>query len=257
MPTIASSTLMTPRVRQWLRKGLPARVLHRFEDVCNLVNDQGEVISLVTPRIGPGPFAMVLAGDLPAELDLQPPIAVDDGRKALTVGSLSIRYGEATLWNSRPDWERIRSADRMSWPPPLVLKDELDSFLTRMLHGIVTDHPAECMAGVTGLAGRGTGLTPSGDDVLMGVLYALWVWYPNRDWMAPIMETAAPRTTTLSANFIRAAANGEAVWQWHALAAGQEDAIAQIHRIGHRSGAEAWAGFVHTGQTLGKSSLQR
>ncbi|MEJ2749006.1 MAG: DUF2877 domain-containing protein, partial [Anaerolineae bacterium] len=97
-------------------------------------------------------------------------------------------------------------------------------------------------------AGRGGGLTPVGDDVLLGVLYGLWVWQPRRDWMEMMVETAVPRTTTLSANFLRAAAAGEAVWQWHELVNGRAHAVTPILSIGHSSGSDAWAGFVYTGK---------
>jgi hypothetical protein len=228
-------------------------VLHRFEGACNLVSDQDEVISLVSSEIGPGPFSLMVEGDLPAELDVRSTISINDRSQTLNVGSLSVSYGEATVWNPVPDWSRIQQADRMTWPPPATLSVELDGYLTRTIRGIAANRPAECLTGVEGLAGRGSGLTPSGDDVLMGVLFGLWVWRQKRDWMELIMKAAVQQTTTLSANFIRAAVDGEAVWQWHALAAGQNDAIAQIHRIGHMSGAEAWAGFARTDSTLSQT----
>ncbi len=65
-----------------------------------------------------------------------------------------------------------------------------------------------------------------------------------------ILKTAVPRTTTLSANFLRAAAAGEAVWQWHDLVNGRSYAINQILAIGHTSGADAWAGFMSVARNM-------
>lgn len=105
---------------------------------------------------------------------------------------------------------------------------------------------SEVREAARGLAGRGIGLTPSGDDVLMGVLYALWVWKPERALLEAIVRRAAPRTTTLSAAFLRAAAEGEASYAWHRLAGGDPGAIVDILATGHSSGREAWAAFVTT-----------
>jgi hypothetical protein len=84
----------------------------------------------------------------------------------------------------------------------------------------------------------------------MGVLYGLWVWRPRLEWIDLIVDTAVPRTTRLSAAFLRSAADGEATVHWHNLALGRPKAVEQILSIGHTSGRDAWAGFSHTGERL-------
>ena len=66
------------------------------------------------------------------------------------------------------------------------------------------------------LLGMGSGLTPSGDDVVMGLLLALNRWrpvlWPGGDpgrLNALVVEAAYKATTTLSANLIECAAQGE------------------------------------------------
>jgi hypothetical protein len=242
--------LITPRVQKWLRNGRPACILHLFDEVCNLVNDQNDVLSLVSPQIGPGPFTMVLDTDFTAGLAVDQPVSVDSARQTLTIGSLVVEFEETAVWQPKPNWKQLQNIDATYWPSPDKLSPDINPYLLLVIDGIAHNDMAACRAGVYGLAGRGGGLTPTGDDVLLGVLYGLWVWYPRRDWLGMIVETAVPRTTTLSANFIRAAAAGEAVWQWHDLANGRTDAISNILAIGHTSGTDTWAGFWHTYMTL-------
>ena len=57
------------------------------------------------------------------------------------------------------------------------------------------------------LAGLGDGLTPAGDDWLVGMM--LWAWLAHaapRRFCQVLSDAAVPRTTTLSAAFLQAAA---------------------------------------------------
>jgi hypothetical protein len=104
------------------------------------------------------------------------------------------------------------------------------------------------------LAGLGSGLTPAGDDFLMGVMHALWALLPSQtaNHVAnEISGASAPRTTSLSAAWLRAAARGEAGERWHdlfdAISNGEGDkvlsAASRILPTGHSSGADALGGF--------------
>ena len=114
------------------------------------------------------------------------------------------------------------------------------------------------------LAGRGPGLTPVGDDVLVGALYALWAAdLPDSDrerLCRAIVDGAAGRTTTLSTSWIRAAARGEAGRDWLPLIAAlptcsdtcTEAATIRILSTGHSSGAAALAGFLEVWSAVGR-----
>lgn len=245
--SLVCGDFITPRVDEWLRAFRAARVLHLSGGVCNLVDARGEVVSIVAPRVGPGPFAIVLSGELSAGLSAEMAVSYDAARRVLTVGPMRVDLRHAVVRQPTPDWSRLRHVGPLAWLPPVPLSPDLRDPLERVLGGIAAGDEADCRAGVMGLAGRGPGLTPAGDDVLVGVLFALWVWRPMREWMSLIRDTAAPRTSTLSAAFIRAAAAGEAVWPWHRLVNHAPGAAADILSIGHTSGADAWAGFYHTG----------
>lgn len=67
------------------------------------------------------------------------------------------------------------------------------------------------------LAGRGDGLTPAGDDLLVGYVAGLVLFHGSCEAAAAIADVAAPRTTVLSAALLRHAANGELPEPAHTL----------------------------------------
>ncbi len=113
--------------------------------------------------------------------------------------------------------------------------------------------------GATQLAGLGSGLTPAGDDFLIGFMLWAWLAHPTpRRLCYEIIEMAAPRTTILSAAFLRAAAEGECSAAWHhlldALAKGREDQLVNtatnVLSHGHTSGADTLTGFLWMSSSL-------
>jgi hypothetical protein len=110
---------------------------------------------------------------------------------------------------------------------------------------------------VSDLVGLGPGLTPSGDDFLIGALAALSaVGQTNmRAALGRAVVAAAGRTSPLSASLLRAAAAGHVGENLHAMVAaiitGDADgAIDAATRIGHTSGWDALAGAVVTARNL-------
>ncbi len=247
---------ITPRVREWLRNSAEARVLHLSDSACTLVNERDEVIALVSPRVGPGPFSVVVDGDFTAGLDACSAVAIDGPR--LTIGPLMLNMSGATLWWPLVPWIYLHAADASHWPPAGPLPPPIERALALALDGLAHGQTTVFMAGIEGLLGRGGGLTPAGDDVVVGILYGLWgrrmpnVAPRRREWLALVAAAVGGRTTTLSANFIRAAAAGEATEPWHDLALGRPHAVERILATGHTSGADAWAGFMRTRTGVGE-----
>ncbi len=104
------------------------------------------------------------------------------------------------------------------------------------------------------LEGRGGGLTPSGDDVLAGLLLCLSWSGADLEMVARIAESA--RTTDLSRTFLRWAAKGQSIAPVHDLVALLRDpdgsashdinvqrAVEAITRIGASSGRALLAGL--------------
>ncbi len=106
---------------------------------------------------------------------------------------------------------------------------------------------------VEDLVGRGTGLTPAGDDLLAGTLAALRAWQsPAADDLAVAVRGAAPsRTTRLSAALLEAADQAAVIPQaeavMRALATAPEAveaAAGDLLRVGHTSGWHLAAGLA-------------
>ena len=105
----------------------------------------------------------------------------------------------------------------------------------------------------TDLIGLGPGLTPSGDDLLCGLLMALHVSGSSsaRHALAPgVLDAAPAMTSALSNAFLRAAAQGEGSEVLHRLinaivegtVGDMASLVAAVGRIGHTSGWDAMAG---------------
>ena len=103
------------------------------------------------------------------------------------------------------------------------------------------------------LLGRGPGLTPSGDDVLGGMMIALHALgrgeMARKLWagLKPIAET---RTHQISCAMLQAASTGEGTATLHAVMnaflTGQNrtQALAALSKIGHSSGWDTFVGIV-------------
>jgi hypothetical protein len=114
---------------------------------------------------------------------------------------------------------------------------------------------------LTAIVGVGSGLTPSGDDVLVGVLAGLdaahWVGrtIPGlREQIVVALGSSVSRTTRLSAQMLAAAAARlyaepvlavlETVAESDPPPAVTEQAVAALLAVGHRSGADTLRGIV-------------
>ena len=269
----------------WFQDPKPARVLHVFENACNLLAEDGEVFSLVTPGVGDGPFNIVLAPikfcDHAAEDTM---VMIEHER--IRIGELVIDLSSAQIWEPRFDWEIFQGRQHSLSIYAGLLGDILDkkapieSFvqLIRPHEGGVGEIEAQillsaqepagiliegllhmdedlCRASARKLAGLGAGLTPDGDDFMMGCVLALWARLAGEgvemaaSWVS--LE-ATPRTTLIAAAWLQAASRGECSVRWHNLlqaihVENEENvrsAAGAIIDQGHTSGASALAGFT-------------
>lgn len=101
------------------------------------------------------------------------------------------------------------------------------------------------------LIGRGPGLTPSGDDVLAGLLLGARAFGVRLDRLAAAVDLQADaRTTALSARLLRHAIDGECVPEVATLLAALPagcaacPAVGAVLRLGHTSGAALAHGIV-------------
>ncbi|MFQ5854989.1 MAG: DUF2877 domain-containing protein [Anaerolineae bacterium] len=105
---------------------------------------------------------------------------------------------------------------------------------------------------VRALLGFGEGLTPAGDDCLLGVLAARRMLGRPAGALEDTIRRSVSRTTVLSAAFLRTACDGQFAGHWHRLrdaldggdAAEIAGAVRHILAHGATSGADALVGWV-------------
>lgn len=296
---------LTPAVNDWLKNARYARILHVFDRACNLINQRGEVLSIVTPQIGAGPFNLVIEEDVffSDHLEVQSPISIRTDQ--LHLGDLTIYASNAQIWSPCPDWgmlhaERDSILDLLASHPitdylkqsdfpgpatPLRLPSEqgvrdsrtkdapLDSrsgllshqelsitnnqFSNSLLYALINADLPSCLTAAQKLAGLGIGLTPAGDDFILGAVLAVRIIHPPevaRVLAVKISQAAAPLTTSLSSAWLRSAGKGEAGILWHAFfdalilndKAAVQESLNQLLGVGATSGSDALGGFICT-----------
>ncbi len=242
----------------------PLRVLSVHRHACNLLLASGEVLALVHPALGEGPFHVVLAEPVPFEAVCAQSARGTATREQVIVGELQVHLGAARVWDPTPRWPERREAlvRGQAILVPLLAGTPSDALVAA-----VNERVREALAawrqrggGAAGvghlawaLAGLGPGLTPAGDDVLLGLLAA---WHacraaacmPDATPPGPAVEVAQERTTRLSAAWLRHAAAGRFAAAWHRLArALGEQSPAEIARAGE--------GIMQTGASSGYYGL--
>ena len=53
---VINARSLAPDVNAWLANTRSPRVLCLFDHACNLINERAEILSIVTQKIGNGPF---------------------------------------------------------------------------------------------------------------------------------------------------------------------------------------------------------
>ena len=163
-----------------------------------------------------------------------------------------------------PHESGIASSPRSRYAPkntgPLdqrLLAMTFPEFSNSLISALATADLPSSLTAAKQLAGLGAGLTPAGDDFILGAILAAWIIHPPevaRILAEEITNIAAPLTTSLSAAWLRSAGRGEAGILWHeffdALISAKEmrvqEAIDKIFAMGETSGADALAGFFGT-----------
>jgi hypothetical protein len=100
----------------------------------------------------------------------------------------------------------------LSWPVDQE-RSPLLSHILSLRHALAETDITLMVELISGLLGLGRGLTPSGDDCVIGLLLMLNRWQTGRNWgelNQQVIQAAYQRTTTISANLIECAADGQA-----------------------------------------------
>lgn len=237
--------------------------MHVFDRACNLIDERRDVLSVVTPQIGNGPFNLVIENDVlfSEHLDAQSPIS--NRANQLNLGDLTINTDNARLWSPRPDWELLHAqrGDILNQLTTLPITDYRPliphSLTSNLSSALVAVDITSAQTITTQLAGLGAGLTPAGDDFILGAMLAVRIIHPPEIASAlakEITNIAAPLTTSLSAAWLRSAGKGETGILWHqffdalvtAAPARIREAMDKLLAVGETSGADMMAGFTST-----------
>ena len=282
------------------RKGFAGSVLSVFAGACNLVSDQGEVVVLVSQRVGNGPLNIVLEEDGFLARGLEAGLPVEGNWCGIQVGeALVVSLTRAEIWEPWLEWaglnadrpglkanlavlhdhliaqapmESLACLGRYGNPPYLaggtVGKRSVESTYRKvarraiggLLAALRVGDRQGIAAGATALAGLGPGLTPAGDDFLLGLMAGLRTWpqflagkgLSVEEACQAIYGAAVERTNLLSMALLQSAREGMFGEAWHILlaalrqgkAAEVRGAADRVLGFGGTSGADALSGFL-------------
>jgi hypothetical protein len=262
-------------VHRWLAIPRRGQVLATFARSAYL-DVGGTIIAVVHADLLNGPLNIVLDGDVVFERIPVGTIVDGSERRIRIEGGAEIDMAHISIWEARlPRWTQgdgdgVRSslpsvtALLLSEAPEASFAHYLRDATTvvpRVQHALsvleagLTQRSVEVLTRAAGeLAGLGSGLTPSGDDVLIGTLVALTVC-PDagaQGFRPAILGAAGGRTTRISEVYLDAAARGEAGEAWHRFARvlpSRDDTVIvsaarRVMAFGETSGSDMLAGFI-------------
>ena len=282
VPILRSGVL----AREFFRRHAHAQVEAVFERSFYL-RSGGDFICVGEPDIGNGPLTLIGDVGRVSDLALQPRQSVKVNNRHIAIGhSIRLTLDQSEVWRA-PSWPTcpppVRLIDTCAALERRAAMDAPDEGLARLisgvaetagrqpplariartriavferwLSGVLDDRHARGTASadaVQGLIGLGPGLTPSGDDFLVGAL-ALLDCVGECDAHAALARAiiaAVPNSTSsLSACFLRAAAAAHVGETLHravssVIAGDAGAAIAAVGTIGHSSGWDMMAGIT-------------
>jgi hypothetical protein len=250
--------------------------LNGFRRVVNLTDGE-RVVSLARPGVDRGPFNVIVQGLDPNLVD-----RVRVERAAIELDSEFVEFGTDVAYDSRlpstlrggDDFRRnlaVFGALLLALAPKKSLAYLLDRARMRAMESAfertLARHTLNCVQdtilwnrrrGISRLSGCGIGLTPSGDDFIVGFLLGLCALESMgyRDWAGErekVLEWSGLRDV-LSTAFLSAAARGRTFESMKGLVAALDlgddghvrAATERLLRVGATSGADTGVGFFIT-----------
>jgi len=239
--------------------------------VCNVITDDEHIVAVVTPSVGAGPFHVLLSEEVVCSDLISPRAEIWLTPHEIHLGTCRVILTEGEGWSPTLRWPagnhapliRVlrslllarRESDRWSH----LIRDRIGAGLQSLLSGLKARRAESVHRGVDTLMGLGPGLTPAGDDVLLGVIAALQAQGTEeaQELLFPAVRQILGHTTRLSALWLMHALEGQYSQPWHELARAWEAAdieqmraaARRILQTGATSGYYALLGFS---QTLGE-----
>lgn len=150
-------------------------------------------------------------------------------------------------------------SDRKTQKMPNVYCDIAIPGLTALANGVAAGNGQQITQGLDILLGLGPGLTPSGDDVVCGILYVLLRSDARRQagirMLADAVQRDAPvKTSTISAAYLTAIAKGEDYERmqdvWLEMTGSGISRVNRLLEVGSCSGGDMLLGMLVAGKLL-------
>jgi Protein of unknown function (DUF2877) len=257
--------------------GFDGRVEAVYPRACVLLLDDHRLLTLVTPTIGRLPRGVVV--DTPPEFTFAPGIAIGASAAArsgilrIRGAALAVDLRSARSWRSflgvlKIDGRREAVARALETAGAALRLDGRSDVFVHLAGARIADLAAATRAldatatekAMSGLVGLGDGLTPAGDDYLVGYFAGLWACAgadrSRANFVTALSEwlkRIAPCASKTSRVYLEAAADGEVSERLFDLAnsvaegsdsAAVDRAAAAALAVGHSSGACGVCGFL-------------
>ena len=265
IPILKARYIGRPLLHSLTKNSFTGSVVGIYQDFCNILGNDGRMITIAISPMGKSPFSVLIEWQ-DSFTSIVAKMNVQADQYGIKVGDvIFINLGNAETWVPKmpqiPRTFRLNASsaellfDYTHWLEPTFynssnkyVRDKLISGAKELQHALVNRHPIK--RAVTYLAGLGSGLTPSGDDYLLGVMASLWLT-KNTHFLDEIAWLSSQKTTSLSAAYLMAASKGDFAECWHDLAQAVlyqdpkalRDSISEFIQIGASSGRDALVGF--------------
>ncbi len=265
IPKLKARYIGKPLLNSLTKKSFAGSVVGIYQDFCNIMGNDGRMITIAISPIGKSPFSVLIERQ-----DLTRSITAKMNVRANQYGisisdTIFISLNNAETWDPKmlqfPQTFCLKASsaellfESTQWFEPTFKNsndkyviDKLIAGAEQLQHALINRHPIK--RSVKYLAGLGFGLTPSGDDYLLGVMASLWIT-KNTHSLDEIARLSSQKTTSLSAAYLIAASKGDFAECWHDLVQSVlyqdpktlRDSISEFTQIGASSGQDALAGF--------------
>ena len=265
IPILKARCIGRPLLHSLTKNYFTGSVVGIYQDFCNILGNDGRMITIAISPVGKSPFSVLIEWQ-ESFMSIVAKMNVQADQHGIKVGdAIYISLDNAKTWV--PKMPQFPRTFRLKAPSAELLfgythwlestfydsnnkyvRNKLISGAKELQNALVNMHPIK--KPVTYLAGLGFGLTPSGDDYLLGVMASLWLT-KNTNFLQEIGCLSSQKTTSLSAAYLMAASKGDFAECWHNLAQAVlyqdlkalRDSISEFLQIGASSGRDALAGF--------------
>ena len=297
------ATLVSDAIRPYLQRGGSGAVHSVFRAVLNLETQDG-LITIGGPSVEPLPHGLLIAGPIDFQtlgLRIGQQVILNGARIQIPACGIDIDVSRAAGWSPRlpatdPDLARARWRLRARHMRILAaaavrarpgscegLGDLIDHQgqaplrpvarlaaprLECLVAAVRNSDPSAAGVAAASMVGLGPGLTPSGDDALVGMAAAVTAMATpgtlDATFLRRVADTASSRTTAVSTAFLRHAVAGEFSAGLHRLLAAfigpdPSDVASTIERsvaFGATSGTDTLVGVLTGLDALAPSVLE-